>query len=112
MAELSRFGILADDLAGTPLSAMPQGTLLQLLLEAALRPGDPVAIVSLLKHPLARFGLERGALISAIEALELLALRGGVAGGGYQYAGTPAHSPTCRTGPGQARAAMAKSAFA
>ena len=78
MAELSRFGILADDSAGTPLAAMPQGTLLQLLLEAALRPGDPVAIVSLLKHPLARFGLERDALISATEALELLALRGGV----------------------------------
>ncbi|MBX4890739.1 double-strand break repair protein AddB [Rhizobium bangladeshense] len=78
MAELSRFGILADDSAGTPLSATPQGTLLQLLLEATLRPGDPVAIVSLLKHPLARFGLERDALISATEALELLALRGGV----------------------------------
>ncbi|MBX5189690.1 double-strand break repair protein AddB [Rhizobium sp. NZLR3b] len=79
MAELSRFDILADDSAGTPLAAMPQGTLLQLLLEAALRPGDPVAIISLLKHPLARFGLERDALISATEALELLALRGGVA---------------------------------
>ncbi|PDT20104.1 double-strand break repair protein AddB [Rhizobium hidalgonense] len=79
MAELSRFGILADDSAGTPLAATPQGTLLQLLLEAALRPGDPVAIVSLLKHPLARFGLERDALISATRALELLALRGGVA---------------------------------
>ncbi|MDC9834419.1 double-strand break repair protein AddB [Rhizobium binxianense] len=79
MAELSRFGILADDSAGTPLAATPQGTLMQLLLEAALRPGDPVAIVSLLKHPLARFGLERHALISATEALELLALRGGVA---------------------------------
>lgn len=69
MAELSRFGILADDSAGTPLAAMPQGTLLQLLLEAALRPGDPVAIVSLLKHPLARFGTERDALISATEVL-------------------------------------------
>ncbi|TCU16281.1 double-strand break repair protein AddB [Rhizobium sullae] len=79
MAELSRFGILADDSAGTPLGAMLQGTLLQLLLEATLRPGDPVLIVALLKHPLARFGLERGALTQAIEALELLALRGGVA---------------------------------
>ncbi|MBB2817651.1 UNVERIFIED_ORG: ATP-dependent helicase/nuclease subunit B [Rhizobium esperanzae] len=79
MAELSRFGILADDSAGTPLSATPQGSLLQLLLEASLRPGDPVAIVSLLKHPLARFGLERNTLIFATEALELLALRGGVA---------------------------------
>ncbi|MFB2603319.1 double-strand break repair protein AddB, partial [Rhizobium phaseoli] len=69
MAELSRFGILADDSAGTPLSATPQGSLLQLLLEASLRPGDPVAIVSLLKHPLARFGLERNALTFATEAL-------------------------------------------
>ncbi|MBB3660456.1 ATP-dependent helicase/nuclease subunit B [Rhizobium sp. BK650] len=79
MAELSRFGIVADDSAGTPLSATPQGTLLQLLLEATLRPGDPVAIVSLLKHPLARFRLERNLLTAAVEALELLALRGGVA---------------------------------
>ncbi|NLS05901.1 double-strand break repair protein AddB [Rhizobium sp. P32RR-XVIII] len=79
MSELSRFGILADDSAGTPLSAMQQGTLLQLLLEATLRPGDPVTIVALLKHPLARFGLERSALVQAVEALELLALRGGVA---------------------------------
>jgi ATP-dependent helicase/nuclease subunit B len=79
MAELSRFDILADDSAGTPLSATPQGTLLQLLLEATLRPGDPVAIVGLLKHPLARFGLERDALREAVAGLELLALRGGVA---------------------------------
>jgi ATP-dependent helicase/nuclease subunit B len=79
MAELSRFGILADDSAGTPLAATPQGTLLQLLLEATLRPGDPVAIVGLLKHPLARFGLERTLLRDSVAALELLALRGGVA---------------------------------
>jgi ATP-dependent helicase/nuclease subunit B len=79
MAELARFGIVADDSAGTPLSATSQGTLLQLILEAALRPGDPVAIVGLLKHPLARFGLHRDVLVEAVEALELLALRGGVA---------------------------------
>ncbi|CCM77883.1 double-strand break repair protein AddB [Rhizobium mesoamericanum] len=77
--ELSRFGIIADDSAGTPLSATPQGTLLQLLLEATLRPGDPVAIVGLLKHPLAHFGLERRVLAEAVRALELLALRGGIA---------------------------------
>ncbi len=77
--ELSRFGIVADDSAGTPLLATQQGTLLQLLLEATLRPGDPVAIVGLLKHPLAHFGLARSALVEAVTALELLALRGGVA---------------------------------
>lgn len=77
-AELARFGIIADDSAGTPLSSTPQGSLLTLLLEATLRPGDPVAIVSLLKHPLARFGLDRATLDHAVGGLELLALRGGV----------------------------------
>jgi len=79
MSELARFGILADDSAGTPLGAMPAGTLLQLVLEATLRPGDPVALVALLKHPLSHFGLDKAALTTAVEALELLALRGGVA---------------------------------
>ena len=77
-AELARFGITADDSAGTPLSASPQGTLLMLLLEAALRPGDPVVIVSLLKHPLVRFGMNEQDCQSAAMALELIALRGGL----------------------------------
>ncbi|SIR28945.1 ATP-dependent helicase/nuclease subunit B [Rhizobium sp. RU35A] len=76
-AELARFGITADDTAGTPLSATPQGTLLTLVLEAVLRPGDPVAITALMKHPLARFGLSPTEGRAASEALELLALRGG-----------------------------------
>ncbi|AVA19720.1 MULTISPECIES: double-strand break repair protein AddB [unclassified Rhizobium] len=78
-AELARFGITADDSAGTPLAATPQGALLQLLLEATLRPGDPVAIVSLIKHPLARFGFRTDALQLGVDALEVLALRGGIA---------------------------------
>ncbi len=77
-AELARFGILADDSAGSALSGTPQGTLTQLLLEAALRPGDPVAIVGLMKHPLMRLGLPAADLRAAIDALEVLALRGGV----------------------------------
>lgn len=76
-AELARFGITADDTAGTPLSSTPQGTLLALTLEAILRPGDPVAITALMKHPLAAFGLEGPMRTAAGEALELLALRGG-----------------------------------
>ncbi len=76
-AELARFGIEADDTAGTPLMATPQGTLTRLVLEVALRPGDPVALISLLKHPLARFDLEPDDLEPAVAALELLALRGG-----------------------------------
>ncbi len=77
-AELARFGILADDSAGSALSGTPQGTLTQLLLEATLRPGDPVAIVGLMKHPLMRLGLPADDLRTAIDALEVLALRGGV----------------------------------
>ena len=77
-AELARFGIIADDTAGTPFSATPQGTLVQLLLEATLRPGDPVAIVALLKHPLCRLGLDSDRYQAAVAALELIALRGGV----------------------------------
>ncbi|AYM82496.1 MULTISPECIES: double-strand break repair protein AddB [Agrobacterium] len=75
--ELQRFGIEADDSAGTPLSATPQAGLTQLALEAILRPGDPVPIISLLKHPLSRFGLSDEAFAKASKALELIALRGG-----------------------------------
>lgn len=76
-SELARFGIIADDSAGTPFSSTPQGTLTSLVLEAILRPGDPVAIVSLLKHPLARFGQDDDGLQEAFDALEVIALRGG-----------------------------------
>lgn len=77
-AELARFGIIADDSAGTPFSATPQGTLLNLALEATLRPGDPVAIVALLKHPLARFGFNEADCREAVDTLEIIALRGGI----------------------------------
>lgn len=77
-AELARFGIEADDSAGTPLAATHPGTLMTVLLEAALRPGDPVAVAALLTHPLARFGMEKARYARAAEALELTALRGGV----------------------------------
>ncbi|MCA1407121.1 double-strand break repair protein AddB [Ensifer sp. IC3342] len=76
-AELARFGIEADDSAGTPLAATAAGAVARLLLEAALRPGDPVPLVALLKHPLARFGETTEYVRRAADALELLALRGG-----------------------------------
>ncbi|WP_337267734.1 double-strand break repair protein AddB [Oryzifoliimicrobium ureilyticus] len=78
-AELARYGIFADDSAGSPLASTPQGEILRLLLEAALRAGDPVAIASLLKHPLTRLGMPVDMVREAVEALEVLALRGGVA---------------------------------
>lgn len=77
VAELERFGIEADDSAGTPLNATPQGTLLKLLVESTLFPGDPVPIVSLLKHPLVRLGLPEETVSQAARLLEVHALRGG-----------------------------------
>lgn len=76
-AELRRFGVMADDSGGTPLAGTPPATLLSLALEAAFRPGDPVAILSLLKHPLLTLGMERPAVRHAAETVELVALRGG-----------------------------------
>lgn len=76
-AELRRFSIEADDSAGTPLGVTGQGTLMTLMLEAALKPGDATVMAALLKHPLARFGLSARAMRAASAAFELIALRGG-----------------------------------
>ncbi|WP_292624398.1 double-strand break repair protein AddB, partial [Mesorhizobium sp.] len=75
--ELSRFGVVADDSGGTPLINTPAASLLRLALQAAFRPGDPVGLLSLLKHPLLGLGLERTSVRHAAEIIELVALRGG-----------------------------------
>lgn len=76
-AELLRFGVAADDSGGVPLADTPPAGLLRLMLHAAFRPGDPVALLSLLKHPLLGLGMERPAARHAAEVIELVALRGG-----------------------------------
>ncbi len=76
--ELLRFGIVADDSAGVALEATPPAALLRLLVESVMRPGDPVSILSFLKQPLLRAGLERARVRRAVEAIELAVLRGGV----------------------------------
>lgn len=76
-AELLRFGIVADDSAGTPLARTPPTALLTLMVDAVARPGDPVAIVALLKQPLLLLGQERASVRRAVETIELVALRGG-----------------------------------
>ena len=80
-AELRRFGIEADDSAGRPVLATPPGALLRLAVAAAMRPDDPHALLGLLKHPLARFGLERSRVRRATLCVELVALRSGGAPG-------------------------------
>lgn len=76
-AELRRFGIEADDSGGSFLSTTPQGALLELAVEVATVPGDPVALLALMKHPLARFGLPVATVRRAARILELVALRAG-----------------------------------
>jgi ATP-dependent helicase/nuclease subunit B len=76
-AELQRFQVKADDSGGTPLFQTPAAILLRLLVECIFRPGDPVILLSLLKHPLLAFGMERSNVRSAAETIDLVALRGG-----------------------------------
>ncbi|MCO5063808.1 MAG: double-strand break repair protein AddB [Rhizobiaceae bacterium] len=76
--ELRRFGIEADDSGGTPLANTPPAGMLRLLVQAVFEPGDPVAILSLLKHPLLHLEMPRRAVRHAAETIELVALRGGV----------------------------------
>lgn len=78
-AELRRFGIEADDSAGRLLSASPQAEMLRLLVEAAMRPGDAVPVLGLIKHPLLRLSRPRNLIRSAAVTAELVALRGGAA---------------------------------
>jgi ATP-dependent helicase/nuclease subunit B len=77
-AELARFGIRSDDSGGTPLSATAPARLLAHLLEAVFRPGDPVPILAMLKHPLLRLGLGADRVRAAAGTIELVALRGAV----------------------------------
>lgn len=77
-SELLRFGIRADDSGGTPLAITPPAGLLTLMVDAVFRPGDPVGVLSLVKHPLLSLGLPRALVRRAAETIELVALRGGV----------------------------------
>lgn len=77
-AELLRFGIHADDSGGTPLARTPPAELARLVLEAVFRPGDPVPVAGLIKHPLVRLGLHRARVRHAAETIDLIALRGGI----------------------------------
>jgi len=75
--ELGRFGIRADDSGGTPLARTAPAALLTHLVAATCAPGDPVAILSLIKHPLVLCGLPRALVRRAAGTVELVALRRG-----------------------------------
>lgn len=75
-AELGRFGIVADDSAGEPLAHAPPGVFLRLLAEATDADLSPVALLSLLKHPVAAAGLSARACRDLTRRLERAVLRG------------------------------------
>jgi ATP-dependent helicase/nuclease subunit B len=75
-ARLARWGIVADSSAGAPLAGYPVGVLAALVARLAADPADPVGLLSVLKHPLTRLGLEPEAMASARRTLERYGLRG------------------------------------
>jgi len=75
-AELLRYGVVADDSAGEALAASPPAVFLRLLAHAVAEQLAPVALLSLLKHPLAAAGLAPAVCREAARDLERLALRG------------------------------------
>lgn len=75
-ARLERWGVVADNSSGQPLSRMPAGRLIDLAVRFMARPLDPHALLGLLKHPLVRLGLDGVDTAIAVKALEEHALRG------------------------------------
>ena len=75
-AELGRFGVVVDDSAGEPLADTPPGAFLRLLARAVAGGLPPVALLAVLKHPLAALGLPPLACRQAARTLELACLRG------------------------------------
>lgn len=75
-ARLERWGVVADNSSGQPLSRMPAGRLVDLAVRFIHQPLDPHALLGLLKHPLVRLDLDEADPATAVRALEEHALRG------------------------------------
>ena len=75
-AELSRYGVIVDDSAGEPLADTPPATFLRLLARAVADGLSPIALLSVLKHPFAAFGLPASRCRAVARRLERDCLRG------------------------------------
>ncbi|MEQ1577272.1 MAG: double-strand break repair protein AddB [Hyphomicrobium sp.] len=78
---LESWGIRVDDSAGRPFGKTPPGAFLDLIIEAVHSRFAPSAVMSLLKHPLTRLGLDPFAVRRAGRALELAVFRRPYLGG-------------------------------
>ncbi len=75
-AELGRWGIVADDSAGTPLAKTEAGALMSLTAETWARDFAPIPLLGALKHRRASLGAPREAHLAAVRRLERRHLRG------------------------------------
>lgn len=73
--KMQRWNILVDDSAGVPFANTRCGVFLRLVAPFLEDPGDPVALLALLRHPLANLGLDDAERAKAIDTLDR-ALRG------------------------------------
>ena len=78
-AALSRWGIVAEDSAGSPMALSPAGRFLRLVVRGFLGPVTSDLWLTLLKHPLAGSGAGRGAHLALVRRLELEVRRYGPA---------------------------------
>jgi ATP-dependent helicase/nuclease subunit B len=83
-AQLGRWGLNLPDDAGTPLAATPAGVFHQLIADAATT-GSRIELLALLKHPLTRLGLPRGAVEVAAPVIEMAAIRQPWGGDGVDH---------------------------
>jgi len=75
-ARLARWGVVPDSSVGESLAGCPCGVLASRVAGLAADPGDPVALLALIKHPLVRLGMPDAQRLHGREALELHGLRG------------------------------------
>lgn len=73
--KMRRWGVRVDDSAGVPFANSVCGTFLRLAAAFLDDPGDPVAILALVRHPLTRAGLSAAERAKAADVLDR-ALRG------------------------------------
>ncbi|MCV6575979.1 MAG: double-strand break repair protein AddB [Cohaesibacter sp.] len=84
MVELKRWQIDVEDSAGMPLGETPPALLMRLMLDCVLSHFEPVALLALIKHPLASFGMPRVEARRAARFIEVELLRGPQLGGGLR----------------------------
>ena len=83
-ARLEVWGIIVEDAAGLPFGRTLPGVLLDLAAAAVEKQFEPVALMTLLKHPLCRAGMAAADMRRAISTLELAAFRSPYFGKGLE----------------------------